>query len=124
MPVGSPNPGKLRRSSNARLSSAGECGRSQASNPATFQRRSVRSSIAALDTKRKTPTRSPGGCSIGRYEFGIEEPLLERPSPKDLIGELEARERALSDDELHAVWHAASADSEKMGFPYGPLVRF
>jgi integrase len=62
--------------------------------------------------------------AIGRYEFGIEEPLLERLSPKDLIGELEARERALSDDELHAVWHAASADSEKMGFPYGPLVRF
>jgi integrase len=57
--------------------------------------------------------------AIGTHQFGIQASPVERLSPKDLIGKREARERTLSDDELRAVWNAATAT----GYPYGHVFR-
>lgn len=57
--------------------------------------------------------------AMGTQEFGLMSSPVERISPKDLIGEREARSRILTDDELRAVWQATF----KLGYPYGPLFR-
>lgn len=57
--------------------------------------------------------------AIGTQEFGLTLSPVERISPKDLIGEREARARIRNDNELRAVWEATF----RMGYPYGPLFR-
>lgn len=69
--------------------------------------------------------------AIGTHEFGIAASPMERLRPSDLIGQREARERILMDEELRAIW-APCLDQTKaiighknevMGYPYGPLIR-
>ena len=61
--------------------------------------------------------RSLYNWAIGTHEFGVISSPVERLKPKALIGQREARDRVLTDEELRAVWDAAS----KMAYPYGPV---
>ena len=58
--------------------------------------------------------------AIARDIYGIETSPCDRIQPKALFGEKRIRERVLDDDELRALWRAAS----RLGFPYGTLVQF
>src|SRR5262249_30022262 len=57
--------------------------------------------------------------AIGTDDYGIQLNPCDRLNSGDLIGEREARDRVLTDEELRALWRA----SERMGYPYGPLYR-
>jgi integrase len=58
--------------------------------------------------------------AIAVHEFGLTASPVEHLRPQDLIGQPRGkRERVLTDTELCAVWDAA----DRMGFPYGPLIR-
>ncbi len=57
--------------------------------------------------------------AIGTGEYGLTASPVERLQPAKLIGKREARSRILAADELCGVWNAA----DKMGYPYGPLIR-
>jgi integrase len=57
--------------------------------------------------------------AIGTHEFGLTASPGASLKPTDLIGEREARNRILTDEELRAVWKAAAA----MGEPYGMIVQ-
>jgi len=57
--------------------------------------------------------------AIGTHEFGVTSSPVERLKPKALIGQREARNRILADDELRAVWNA----SKEMAYPWGPVFR-
>jgi integrase len=79
--------------------------------------------------------------AIGTGEFGVTASPVAALRPTDLIGKKVIRDRILTDDELRAVWQAASgtADVESLkrarsreqgrekdqsvGYPYGPLFR-
>jgi integrase len=55
--------------------------------------------------------------AIGTHEFGVTSSPVERLKPKALIGQRQARNRILTDDELRAVWNAA----KEMVYPWGPV---
>lgn len=57
------------------------------------------------------------GWTVAQQIYGLDANPAERLRPKDIIGPQVARKRVLTDDELHALWHAATA----MAYPYGPL---
>ncbi len=57
--------------------------------------------------------------AIGTDDYGIQINPCDRLNSGDLIGERQARDRVLTDDELRALWRA----SDRMGYPYGPLYR-
>jgi integrase len=57
--------------------------------------------------------------AIGTDDYGIQFNPCDRLNAGDLIGERNARDRVLSDDELRALWRV----TERMGYPYGPLYR-
>jgi integrase len=61
--------------------------------------------------------RSLYNWAIGTHEFGVTSSPVERLKPKALIGQREARDRILTDDELRAIWNAAG----EMAYPYGPV---
>src|SRR5262249_14624711 len=51
--------------------------------------------------------------------YGIQFNPCDRLNSGDLIGERQARDRVLTDDELRALWRV----TERMGYPFGPLYR-
>src|SRR5262249_21355680 len=57
--------------------------------------------------------------AIGTDRYGLEVNPCRRLNTADLIGERNARDRVLTDDELRAFWRA----TERLGYPYGPLYR-
>jgi integrase len=57
--------------------------------------------------------------AIGTDRYGLEANPCRRLNTGDLIGERQARDRVLTDDELRAFWRA----TERLGYPYGPLYR-
>jgi integrase len=57
--------------------------------------------------------------AIGTGEYGIDVSPVERLRPAKLIGNRDARERTLTEDELRAVWAAAG----EVGYPYGSVFR-
>jgi integrase len=57
--------------------------------------------------------------AIGTDDYGLELNPCDRLNSGDLIGERQARDRVLSDDELRALWRA----TERLGYPSGPLYR-
>ena len=63
--------------------------------------------------------RSLYNWAIGTHEFGVASSPVERLKPKALIGQREARDRILTDEELRAVWNVAG----EMAYPYGPVFR-
>jgi integrase len=58
--------------------------------------------------------------AIARDLYGIETSPADRVFAKDVIGELQSRDRVLTDSEMRAVWQAAGAE---LGYPFGPFVR-
>jgi integrase len=58
--------------------------------------------------------------AINRDLYGLEVSPCDRIVPKTLFGERRVRERVLSDDELRALWRAAT----RVGYPYGPLIQW
>jgi integrase len=57
--------------------------------------------------------------AIGRGVYGLERSPCDRLKPKQVIGQKLARQRILNEAEIKALWTA----TEKIGYPYGPLVR-
>lgn len=57
--------------------------------------------------------------TISRRVYGIDRSPCDRMRPSDLVGERVLRSRILTDDEICAIWAA----TEKLGYPYGPLLR-
>jgi integrase len=57
--------------------------------------------------------------AIGTDRYGLERNPCDRLNTRDLIGEREARDRVLNDDELRALWRA----SARMNYPYAPVYR-
>ena len=57
--------------------------------------------------------------AIGTDDYGIQFNPCDRLNSGDLIGERQARDRVLTDDELRALWRV----TERMGYPFGPLYR-
>jgi integrase len=57
--------------------------------------------------------------AIGTDDYGLQVNPCDRLNTGDLIGQRQARDRVLTDDELRALWRA----TERMGYPYGPLYR-
>jgi integrase len=62
------------------------------------------------------------GCfnfAVARPRYGIDTSPCDRIKPKALIGAKQIRERVLDNDELRAVWRAAS----RARYPYGDMVK-
>jgi len=57
--------------------------------------------------------------AIGTDDYGIQFNPCDRLNSGDLIGERQARDRVLTDDELRALWRV----TERMDYPFGPLYR-
>jgi integrase len=57
--------------------------------------------------------------AIGTDDYGLEINPCRRLNSADLIGQNQARDRVLSDDELRALWRS----TDRLGYPYGPLYR-
>jgi integrase len=57
--------------------------------------------------------------AISRGTFGIDRSPCDRLRPADLVGKQPSRSRILTDDELRALW----AVTERMGYPFGPVLR-
>ena len=57
--------------------------------------------------------------SLGTDDHGLAFNPCGKLKPGDLIGERNARDRVLGDDELQALWRAA----ERMKYPFGPLYK-
>ena len=57
--------------------------------------------------------------AIARDLYGIEASPCDRVFASDVIGELQSRDRVLTDGELQILWQVAG----DLGFPFGPLVR-
>ena len=57
--------------------------------------------------------------AIGTDDYGLQVNPCDRLNSGDLIGQRQARDRVLTDDELRALWRA----TERLGYPYGPLYR-
>jgi integrase len=57
--------------------------------------------------------------ALERGAYGLEHSPAHGMRPARIIGEKKPRTRVLTDAELKALWHS----SEKLGYPYGPLVR-
>jgi integrase len=57
--------------------------------------------------------------AINQHVYGIENSPCDRLEPESIIGERPARTRVLKDAELRAVWQA----TDKLGYPYGPLLK-
>ncbi len=57
--------------------------------------------------------------AIGTDDYGLEFNPCRRLKPSDLIGERNARDRVLTDNELRALWRVTG----RIGYPYGPLYR-
>jgi integrase len=56
---------------------------------------------------------------ISQQTYGLQTSPCDRLKPRALIGEKKARTRVLNDGEMRALWGA----TEKLGYPYGPLIR-
>jgi integrase len=56
---------------------------------------------------------------ISQQTYGLQTSPCDRLKPRALIGEKKARTRVLSDTEWRGLWAA----TEKLGYPYGPLIR-
>src|SRR5262245_26153234 len=52
-------------------------------------------------------------------DYGLERSPCDRIRPRVLIGAKEPRQRVLADAEIHAYWVA----TERMGYPYGHMLR-
>jgi integrase len=57
--------------------------------------------------------------AIGTDDYGLELNPCRRLNSADLIGQKQARDRVLSDDELRALWRA----TDRLGYPYQQLYR-
>jgi integrase len=57
--------------------------------------------------------------AIGTDDYGLGANPCDRLNRNDLIGQPEARDRVLTDDELRALWRA----TERLGYPHGPFYR-
>jgi integrase len=57
--------------------------------------------------------------ALGTDDYGLEYNPCSRLKTKDLIGEREARQRSLTDDELRALWRV----THRWEYPYGALYR-
>lgn len=57
--------------------------------------------------------------TISRRVYGVDRSPCDRMRPSDLVGERVMRSRILTDDEIRALWAA----TDKIGYPYGPLLR-
>jgi len=57
--------------------------------------------------------------AIGTDDYGLQVNPCDRLNTGDLIGQRQARNRVLTDDELRALWRATG----RLGYPYGPLYR-
>lgn len=57
--------------------------------------------------------------ALGTDDYGLTANPCDRLNRNDLIGQPEARDRVLTDDELRAFWRS----TERLGYPYGPLYR-
>jgi integrase len=56
---------------------------------------------------------------IASGKYGLETSPCDRVQPTKLIGPKEPRQRVLNDREIAALWRS----TEKLGYPFGPLVR-
>jgi integrase len=56
---------------------------------------------------------------IDQHVYGLETSPCDRLRPKNIIGERKPRQRVLSEDEIFALWRAAS----RTPYPYGPMLR-
>src|SRR5262249_2818448 len=56
---------------------------------------------------------------ISQHTYGLQASPSDRLKPRALIGEKKARTRVLNDTEWRGLWVA----TEKLGYPYGPLIR-
>jgi integrase len=118
----------LKKSAEAKRIIEGEFVRRWGARPVTdIMPEEVAAAIRAI-VKRGSPYQAHNALSyirglynwaIGTHEFGVSSSPVERLKPKALIGEREARDRTLSDDELRSVWGAAG----EMGYPYGAVFR-
>jgi integrase len=57
--------------------------------------------------------------AIGTDEYGLEFNPCDRLNTRDLIGERQARQRTLTENELRALWRVTG----ELEYPYGPLYR-
>jgi integrase len=57
--------------------------------------------------------------ALEQHCYGLESSTCERLKPRSIIGKRAIRDRVLTDDEMRAVWLAA----DKIGYPYGSMVR-
>jgi len=57
--------------------------------------------------------------AIDQDAYGLESSPCDRLKPRSLIGERQARDRVLSDDEIRAFWRVTG----RIGYPLGPLAR-
>jgi integrase len=57
--------------------------------------------------------------AIGTDDYGVEVNPCRRLKPGDLIGERNARDRVLTNDEIRALWRV----TRRIRYPYGPLYR-
>ena len=59
------------------------------------------------------------GWAISQHCYGIDVSPADRLKPKSIVGDLQPRQRILSDQELIAFWRAA----RRMRYPHGPLLQ-
>jgi integrase len=67
--------------------------------------------------------------ALNHPEYGLEHAPTDRVKPKAVLGTKAVRERVLDDDEIRAIWRAASLAGDRRrhdfhpGYPYGALVQ-
>ena len=57
--------------------------------------------------------------AIEAGDYGLETSPCDRIRPRHLIGERSPRDRVLTDAEIAALWRS----SERMGYPFGPVIQ-